>query len=152
VLVFRDVSQRRRAEEAEVFRRANEWMESAVRGSNVAVWELEIPEEAQLTGRQHYVNLWEQLGYEGAPEGKDTVESEIHPEDDAPSREAARRYLVGETTEYETEVRLRHKDGSYRTMLARGAAVRNTAGKPIRFVGVNVDVTKLKQAKEALRA
>src|SRR5437762_7488659 len=33
VLVFRDVTQRRQAEEAEVFRRANERMELAVRGS-----------------------------------------------------------------------------------------------------------------------
>src|SRR5262249_39726421 len=68
VLVFRDVTQRKRAEEAEVFRRANERMELAVRGSNVAVWELEIPDGDQLQTRQHYVNLWEQLGYEGAPE------------------------------------------------------------------------------------
>src|SRR5262249_565565 len=61
------------------------------------------------------------------------------------------RYLAGETIEYENEIRARHKDGSYRTLLARGAAVRDAAGKPIRFVGVLVDITRLKLAEEALR-
>src|SRR5262249_39847995 len=38
VLVFRDMTQRRRADEAEAFRRANERMELALRGSSVGVW------------------------------------------------------------------------------------------------------------------
>src|SRR5262249_6293411 len=46
--------------------------------------------------------------------------------------------------------RFRHKDGSYRTMLSRGAAVRDAAGKPIRFVGLTIDITTLKRAEEAL--
>jgi PAS domain S-box-containing protein len=76
----------------------------------------------------------------------------MHPDDVAPNREALRRYLASETAEYENEIRLRHTDGSYRTMLARGAAVRDAAGKPIRFVGIIIDITKLKVAEEALRA
>src|SRR5215467_183779 len=43
VLVFRDVTGRRQAEEAEVLRRANERLELAVRGSNVGVWDIETP-------------------------------------------------------------------------------------------------------------
>jgi PAS domain S-box-containing protein len=37
-------------------------------------------------------------------------------------------------------------------MLARGTAVRDGAGKPIRFAGVLLDITRLKQAEEASRA
>src|SRR5205823_376390 len=73
------------------------------------------------------------------------------PDDRARLEGAVRRYLAGETTEFETEIRLHHKDGSYRTMLARGAAVRDAAGKPIRMVGVIIDITDLKRAEEALR-
>src|SRR5262245_1481207 len=62
VLVFRDVTQRRRAEEAEAIRRANERLELAVRGSNVGVWESEAPHGDPRDTRQHYVNFWEQLG------------------------------------------------------------------------------------------
>ena len=65
--------------------------------------------------------------------------------------EAIRSYLAGETREYEVEFRGRHKDGSYRWTLARGVAVRDAGGKPIRFVGSCVDITDRKRAEEALR-
>src|SRR5208283_3673547 len=58
---------------------------------------------------------------------------------------------AGETGEFEVENRVRHKDGSYRWMLTRGAAVRDAEGKPIRFVGSGVDITDLKRAEQALR-
>src|SRR5262245_25558296 len=60
VLVFRDVIQRRRAEEAEAVRRANERMELAVRGSQVGVWDIDMPDGDFLHGRHHYLNVWEQ--------------------------------------------------------------------------------------------
>jgi PAS domain S-box-containing protein len=153
VLVFRDITQRRQAEEAEVFRRANERMELAVRGSNVGVWEVEYPDGdfTRVPGRRHYLNVWEQLGHKHPP-GEGIALDEAHPDDRARFEEAARRYLAGETAEFETEIRVRHVDGSYRTMLARGAAVCSTADKSTRFVGVVVDITRLKCAEEALRA
>jgi two-component system sensor histidine kinase/response regulator len=151
VLVFRDVTQRRQSDEAEAFRRANERLELAVRGSNVGVWDLELPDGDYRRARRHYVNMWEQLGYDGPPAGRPGAPLEAHPDDRPHLEEAVRRYLAGETTEYEAEIRFRHKDGSYRTMLGRGAAVRDVAGKPIRFVGVSVDITNLKRAEAVLR-
>jgi PAS domain S-box-containing protein len=65
--------------------------------------------------------------------------------------EAIRRYLAGETSEYEVECRGRHTDGSYRWTLARGVAVRDAGGKPIRFVGSSVEITDRKRAEGALR-
>src|SRR5262249_43662360 len=152
VLVFRDVTQRRQAEEAEAFRRANERMELAVRGSNVGVWETETPDGDPRRGRGHHVNVWEQLRYPGPPGGGGDGLAVADPDDRPRVEEAVRRYLTGESTEFETEVRFRHRDGSDRTMLARGAAVRDAAGKPTRWVGVFIDVTRLKRAEEAVRA
>jgi PAS domain S-box-containing protein len=151
VLVFRDVSQRRRAEEAEAFRRANERMERAVRGSNVGIWEIEMPGGDFDRGRRHFVNVWEQLGYDVPPPGRETTLAELHPDDAAGVAEARRAYLAGEAGAYETKARFRHKDGSYRTMLLRGSAVRDAAGTPVRFVGLSIDITHLKRAQEALR-
>jgi PAS domain S-box-containing protein len=151
VLVFRDVSQRRRSEEAEALRRANERMELAVRGSDVGVWESDIFHGDSRDSRPHYVNLWEQLGYDGPPTDRATPLDLVHPDDRAHVDAATRQYLAGETAQYETKARLRHKDGSYRTMLARGAAVRDAGGKPVRFVGILMDITRLKQAEKALR-
>src|SRR5205085_6468920 len=44
-----------------------------------------------------------------------------------------------------------HRDGSYRWVLSRGVAVRDTAGKPIRFVGSRTDITDRKRAEQELR-
>jgi two-component system, sensor histidine kinase and response regulator len=151
VLVFRDVTRRRQAEEAGVFRRANERLELAVRGSNVGVWDLELPGGDYNRRRRHYLNVWEQLGYDGPPAGRESALDEADPDDRARLEQAVRRYLAGETAEFQTEIRLRHKDGSYRPMLARGAAVRDAAGKPVRMVGVVIDITDLKRAEQALR-
>jgi PAS domain S-box-containing protein len=179
VLVFRDVTQRRQAEEAEIYRRTNERIELALRDSNVGMWEVEMPDGDYQHGRRHYMNVWEQIGYEPVPADPaaapivlhqddpnrppglansslrppwESVPLEMHPDDRHRVEEAVGKYLVGEIPEYETEIRFRHKDGSYRAMLARGAAVRDAAGKPIRFAGLLIDITKLKQADEALRA
>jgi PAS domain S-box-containing protein len=57
ILVFRDTTQRRRAEEAEVLRRANARLELALRGSNVGDWKIEMPDGDFLHGRQNYVNI-----------------------------------------------------------------------------------------------
>ena len=138
------------ARAADVLRRANERLELAVGGSHVGVWESATPRGDARDARQHYVNFWEQLGHEGRPAGGATALDEVHPDERARVEEMVRRYLAGETAEFETEVRFRHTDGSYRTMLARGAAVRDAAGRPIRLVGVTVDITKLKHAEEAL--
>jgi PAS domain S-box-containing protein len=151
VLVFRDVSRQRQAEEAQAFRRANERMELAVRGSNVGVWDVELPEGANGRARRNYVNVWEQLGYADAPEKRSNALAEAHPDDRKRFEGAVSRYLAGESAVLETEIRFRHKDGSYRTMLTRGTAVRDAAGKPTRLVGIGIDISKLKLAEEALR-
>ena len=67
VLVFRDTTQRRHAEEAAVLRRANARLELALRGSNIGVWENVMPDGDFQAGRIHCSNIMEQLDYP-APE------------------------------------------------------------------------------------
>lgn len=152
VVVFRDASQRRRAEEAEALRLANERLELALRGSSVGVWVTEMRDGNCRNSPCHYVNVWEQLGYEEPPAGADNAAELLHPDDRVAVEEAERRHLAGETTEYEIESRFRHRDGSYRNILARGVALRDGSGKPIRFMGVTIDITERKRIEEALRA
>ena len=54
-------------------------------------------------------------------------------------------YLDGALPTYEAEFRLRHKDGSYRHILARGAKLLGDDGAPARLLGSHVDITELKQ-------
>jgi PAS domain S-box-containing protein len=177
VLVFRDVSGRRRVEEGEAARRASERMELAVRGSQVGVWVIDMPDGDYRRGRRHYLNVWEQLGFDRPPAGWqggtaepppdyssqfawtagsagpewEAAAVEVHPDDAARIGEAIRAHLAGETPQYEAEARFQCRDGSYRTMLARGRAVRDATGKPVRFAGTLLDVTPLKRVEQALR-
>src|SRR5262245_31207980 len=146
-----DVTERKRVEEE--LRRANDRLALAVRGSQVSVWENDMAGGDYRTGRVHCTNVLEQLGYP-APEsalGYQAAAAPIHPDDRGRMEEALRAYLAGEAPGYSVEFRARHRDGSYRWMLSRGVAVRDGAGRPVRFVGTRIDITELKEAEEALR-
>lgn len=135
-------------------RQANERLDLAVRGSDIALWENDMPDGDFLRGRRYYVNAWEQLGYQRAeipPDEPPMSEARVHPDERPAVQEAIRKYLAGETDKFELENRLRYKDGSYHWVLTRGIAVRDAAGKPIRFVGSSVDITDRKRLEVELR-
>jgi PAS domain S-box-containing protein len=70
----------------------------------------------------------------------------IHPDD----RESTRRRLreAGETGQpFETEYRLRRKDGQYRWYLARGSPIRNEQGRIVKWIGTSTDIHDLKEAE-----
>jgi PAS domain S-box-containing protein len=146
-----DVTERKRAEEA--LRRISTRVELALRGSDIGIWELELPDGVLEHGRVIFTNVWEQLGY-GYPESGAGFEAAInlsHPDDRERQKECFRAYLAGDTRQLEFEHRLRHRDGSYRTVLVRGVAVRDAAGKPTRVIGSRVDITDRKRSEQALR-
>jgi PAS domain S-box-containing protein len=149
VLVFRDITQRRAAEQAEILRLSNARMQLALRGSGITVWEYEFTDGTLENARIHTVNLW------GYPSPEPCSFAEIierwHPDDRERIIGAIRAYLGGETEHYETEGRVRDNDGKYRTGIARAVAVRDAAGKPTRLIGSSVDMTDLLATKEALR-
>ncbi len=101
----------------------------------------------------HYVNIWEQLGYDQSmtPTDHATWRALWHPDDAARVEDAVNAYLAGETGEFEAEYRVRHRDGSSRWVLSRGVVVRDAAGTPIRFVGSRTDITERKRSEEELR-
>jgi signal transduction histidine kinase len=52
---------------------------------------------------------------------------------------------------YAVEYRIRHRDGTLRFIESHGQALHNEAGKAVRMVGTNVDITARKRAEEATR-
>jgi diguanylate cyclase (GGDEF)-like protein/PAS domain S-box-containing protein len=61
-------------------------------------------------------------------------------------RERVKKEIVthqnGQTPHFESEHRVRHKDGTFRWMLCRGIAVRDESGKPVRMAGSQTDITE----------
>jgi PAS domain S-box-containing protein len=157
VLVFRDITQRRRAEEAEALQLVNDRLERALRGSNVGIWDFDLHSGTIEDAPLHSINLWESLGYEAdRPDAEVDSSSRFHPDrwhvdDRQRIMNAVCAHLRGETRELDVECRLIHKDGSLRWRLNRGIAVRDATGKPIRLIGTSVDITDRKCLEEELR-
>lgn len=137
----------RRAEEA--LRLSQERYAFAVDGSNDGIldWDLDA--------RRVFVsNRWKaMLGYEPGDIGDSPQEIlELgHPEDLALYQAAKAAHFRGETPQFEMELRMRHKDGSYRWMLSRGRAIRDASGRPVRMAGAQTDITQIKLLEDRLR-
>ncbi|ACC73641.1 PAS domain S-box protein [Paraburkholderia phymatum] len=154
VIVFRDVTQKRRAQEAEILRETNARLEMAMYGSNVGVWEIDMPEGDYKRGFARYSNIYEWLGFD-TPHARLDYEaymSVLHPDHRDSTDRAVASFLESGDGVFELENRLRHRDGTDRWVLVRGTARRDATGKPVRFVGSLVDITQLKVTEQALRA
>src|SRR5206468_721186 len=119
----------------EELRKANERLDLAVRGSNLAIWEVDMPDGVIEEGRVNLVNAWESLGYDPAAAPTDfagVFANSVHPEDRDRIGRAIQASLDGETPEFDVEYRIRHNDGSVHWHLARGTVLRDATGKAIR--------------------
>jgi PAS domain S-box-containing protein len=143
-VVFRNITERKRVEEELL--RSRERFELAVRGSQDGLWDWDLH-----TGDVYYSPRWKGiLGYEDREIAHRIEEWErrLHPDEREQVIAANEAHAKGMTPHYEYEYRLRHKDGSYRWILARGVALRDAAGKAYRMAGSHVDITDRKQAEE----
>ena len=139
--------------EAKVVERTRELMTSqerymlAERAVNDGIWDWDIVNHAYyLSPRWNKI-----LGYgEGELPNVESIFFDlIHPDDKKSASETFRRHLENQER-YNTELRLRHKDGSYRWVLDRGEAIRDDQGKPLRMVGSITDITERKAAEAML--
>ena len=75
----------------------------------------------------------------------------VHPEDLPLAEARVKAALANPELPYEIEHRIVRPDGSVRWIFAKATAIRDAAGKPVRMVGINMDITERKQTEEALR-
>ena len=75
----------------------------------------------------------------------------VHPDDRAETLRAW-QHAVETRTEYRTEHRLRHADGSYRWMSVRGVPVLGADGEVVEWVGIHTDIEDEREAAERLAA
>src|SRR5215468_425189 len=73
----------------------------------------------------------------------------VHPEDRPHAEQAVRRALVD--GEYNAEWRVVWPDGSIHWIITRGKVFFDDAGRPLRLIGVDIDITERKRGREKLR-
>jgi len=124
-------------------------LEAAVQAGGVGLWDWDL-----LTNRVFYSREWKsQIGYEEHEigDGYEEWASRVHPDDLGPT--LARLYAPMDSDDpfVRLEFRFRHKDGSYRWILAQASTVRNTDGQVVRMLGSHTDITSRKEMEDALR-
>jgi len=142
-----EAAERFRAQ-AEALHDAQRRLERASLSIHEGHWEMD------LVTRKHWVSTSYclLLGYdpsELALETMEQVDRLIHPDDLAPSRELSAQHIASGTP-YQHEIRLRHKDGTYRWFLVRALAEQDASGRSIRVSGSVQDINKQKLAESAL--
>lgn len=141
-----DITDRKRAEKA--LKQSEDRYNLAMQTANDGLWDRNLE-----TGEIYFSARWkEMLGYkyDEIPNRREEWEQRVHPDDYQRVLEDLRRCCEGTEPYYMSEYRLRHKDGSYRWVRAKGAVVVGESGRPTHFAGSHVDITERKKMEEEL--
>jgi PAS domain S-box-containing protein len=147
VLVFRDVTERRRAEESEAFRQSEQRWRSLTEALPQLVWSA-LPDGAW----DYFSTQWTE--HTGVAEaellGWRWLET-LHPEDQQRTRQFWLESVAGQHP-YDVEYRVRRQDGENRWFKTRGTPIRDSGGNIVKWFGTCTDITDLRQAEQALRS
>ena len=136
-----------RALTSEQLRYRDDVLQIALKASGMGLWVWDL--ESEVIHRSD--EMFRMIGREPGSLG---VEPEawlqyMHPED-IPAIEAAFVKARSEGTDYHMQYRVIWPDGSIHWLESQGKCLRNEEGKIVRIVGVTADVTRQRQASEAL--
>lgn len=146
VISIRDITERKAAE-AELVK-SEERYSLVIEGVNDGIWDRNL-----ITGEIYYSPRWKEiLGYrdDEIQDQHEEFEKRVHPDDYANVMKDINDHFEGKTPFYVSEFRMRHKNGSYRWILARGATIKDSNGKPTRFAGSHTDITERKYMEDEL--
>lgn len=125
-------------------------LQMALAGGDLGLWDWN-----PCTGTVVYDERWaSMLGHRSTDLRPDISEWSIrvHPDDLRRAHEALDAHFRGEVATYECEFRMRHADGGYRWILARGRVMeRDERNRPVRVVGTHADSTERREAEKLLR-
>ncbi len=134
---IRDISEIKRSEDK--LREINARYEFAIDGSNDGIWDWNI-----LTNEVYYSPRWKEiLGYSSHELMNDfsTFEKLCHAEDLILLMHNIEEQSSHEREELSIQIRMMHKDGTYRWILNQGKMQFNDSDKAVRMVGTQTDVT-----------
>jgi len=126
-------------------------LDDIIWSTNVGTFEWDIPTgQVQINDR-----FAQMLGYTVAelePVSYETWADNTHPDDLKIAQALIQKNFDGVLGHYETEFRMKHKDGHYVWILSKGNVVEwSENGQPLRMTGTHSDITQRKAMEEALR-
>ena len=132
----------------EALRKSEELWQLALQGNNDGIWDHNLQTNCYVVS-DRCLEILER----GPEEVKDFSQylSYIHPDDVERMQSNWQQHLHRETSHYCGEYRIRCSDGRYKWILARGRAIWDESGNPVRAVGSLTDISDRKQTEIALK-
>jgi PAS domain S-box-containing protein len=147
--VFQDITQRKKAEDQ--LRDERLRLENIIKSTNVGTWEWNV-QSGEITINKRWAEI---IGYTMEELGPITIDSckkHFHPDDFGLSQTAIKKHFSGELEHYESEVRMKHKNGSWVWVLDNGQLLNRTEdGQPLMMMGTHLDVTERHHMQERLQ-
>lgn len=124
-------------------------LEFLVDASNIGFWDWDL-----RTDHVYFSPAWKrQIGYEDheIPNRFEEWQSRVHPDDFDRAYTKIKAFFKAPRPDFENEFRFRHKDGSYRWILAKSSLSHDEAGNPARMTGCHIDMTEQKNGEVSIR-
>ncbi|MGM0601469.1 MAG: PAS domain-containing protein, partial [Candidatus Rifleibacteriota bacterium] len=144
--IARDITAKKKAEQE--LQESREQYMLAINGSQDGIWDWQIEKGTVFLSPRYK----EMLGFKDdeLPNEFSSFADRIHPDERSLVLKYLDQYLAGTVNEYSIEYRMRHKDGHYVWVLARGEALRDENNKPYRMAGSNTDISHRKEAEKEI--
>ena len=146
-----DITLRKHGEE--VLRQSEARLNLALSAANAGTWDWDILRDAVMWSEGSYRLLGLKPG-ECEASAKNWL-ARVHPDDRAVVKEAVDAVIKRVMTQrrqdaFDLEYRVCHTDGSVRWVYDRGQILYGRDGRPVRMIGIMLDVTERKLAEERL--
>jgi PAS domain S-box-containing protein len=145
-IYFRDISGRRRMERE--LRERDEILGLAESSAGIGVWDMDMAAGTVRATPQFFSIIG--LEPTDQPVSIDQLRAVRHPEDRDQVVNNFRRAMESGEDQYEAEYRIIRPDGKVRWIFGRGRVYRDSAGMPIRYSGIDIDITDRKRTEEQL--
>ncbi len=147
LLTIRDITSRRSAERARAS--AERRLQLAVGIAHLGSWEWSLRD-----GSVYFSPQWKRLlGFaeHELPDQMREWETRLHPLDKEQALFALRDYAQHPVGTFQSEYRMRHRDGDYRWVISRAIADLDAEGKPHCLIGTMLDITRQKHEEQRVR-
>jgi PAS domain S-box-containing protein len=145
----KDISRRKLAEE--LLRESEERLRMTLEETQIGTFDWDIKNDVYYVSNTYFT----MLGYlpKKGFAGRDEWLKRVHPDDKEIIEEKIHKILNGLESKYEYETRIKHADGNYRWIYVIGRIIKwDEDNKPVRLIGVRIDITKRKFAEKELIA
>lgn len=145
LVISTDITKRKRYEEA--LQESEKRLALAVEGAGLGLWDQDFS-SGKIIRNERWAQM---LGYEldEIEQSRSAWSALIHPDDLVSLENSIKEHEQERTSIFSVEHRLRTKDGKWKWIHNWGRVVeRDKTGKPLRAIGVHLDITDRKQAEE----